>query len=174
MGGWWDIFTNSKWRHIMVFWPLWDGSFIQHVEFARGKISIESYQSSVPDWINILDQTCTLTEVVEVELDEPEPFYYNLRGLMTCVSVVKAIIGLKAPLCLNPKQLIRLLLNQGGTRVWVEADQAQKKRNDSVALRLCRGGKQNFSERRKLKRSEAKAQDAEPLLPPKVAAAELD
>ena len=119
--GWWCFFTAKKWRHVAIFWGVcseFKGGYVQHVEYVRGQIKVDVYPFSVVDWVQRLQDTERVNTIIEYRVDKIEPFHYNLRGLMTCVSISKSIIGVKAFFVWTPKQLVRKLLSLGGRELW--------------------------------------------------------
>ncbi len=121
-GGWWCIFTTAKWRHVAVFWAIPGdngGVFVQHVEYVRGQIQVNVYPYSAVEWIRRLEDTEQITAIIEYHVDKIEAFYYNLPRFMNCVTVVKAIIGMKS-FVLTPNRLAQNLLAKGGHQLWVK------------------------------------------------------
>lgn len=133
ISGWWDVFTFWKWRHVLVFWEVTDREnfwFTQSLEYVLGRVNVVLYLVSPQEWLDGIVKTGQVIQVIEWRIDKIEPFRYNLRGLMTCTSVIKAVIGVNAPFVFNPKQLSRELLSLGGEVIWAEADQAKQRKPD--------------------------------------------
>lgn len=132
--GWWDVFTFWKSGHVLVFWEVADSDenfrFTQSLEYILGRVMVALYLIPPEEWIDQLAETGRVVEVIEWGIDKIESFHYNLRGLMTCTSVIKAVIGVNAPFVLNPQQLSRELLSRGGKLVWVEEVQQGQRKPD--------------------------------------------
>lgn len=131
ISGWWDVFTFWEWGHVLVFWEVSDSDenfrFTQSLEYLLGRVNVALYLIPPEKWLDQLVETGRAIQVIEWGIDKIELFRYNLRGLMTCTSVIKAAIGVNAPLVFNPKQLSRELLRLGGKLVW-EKDQAKQRK----------------------------------------------
>lgn len=158
-GSWWDVFTQKRFRHVAVCRQI--EGITQNVEYLRGRLFVESFALPVGEWLQVLKDYRLVTVIVEFEVAEVEPFNYNLRGLLTCVSVVKAFIGVGAPLSFTPKQLFRELLRRGGRVLWVEEDQAVPKRQGSKLFKLFKGLRLNSFVRRNLRRSAPRPHNVE-------------
>lgn len=118
---WWDSITTERWRHVLILWELPNGKifpFTQAVEYVRGRLHVEIFYVPPLEWLDSIAQDHRITEVIEFRVDKIEPFHYNLRGLMTCVSVAKSLIGVTAPLVVTPEQLAQKLLSVGGISIW--------------------------------------------------------
>ena len=75
------------------------------------------------DWIPWPMEVCASLLVehgaVALRVDRKGDRPYAPIELLTCVTAVKAIIGLRAPLVVTPRQLYRRLVAEGATRVAV-------------------------------------------------------
>lgn len=58
-----------------------------------------------------------VTEIWCIDVARPQDLPYIPRGFATCVSVTKAIIGMKAPLAITPWQLRQAMLKRGARRI---------------------------------------------------------
>jgi hypothetical protein len=62
------------------------------------------------------------TCVVKIAIDQKFTGAYVPRGLLTCVSLIKAALGLKAWFVWTPEHLARYLLRSGGSLIEREPD----------------------------------------------------
>jgi hypothetical protein len=62
---------------------------------------------------------------------------YTPRGVQTCVSVVKSVIGLGAPRILTPQQLYQYLIDNGGVVLWAEKGGKSKPANQNAEPSTC-------------------------------------
>lgn len=124
----WRIFTRRGWRHCWLIMPanppkhslfakafaILIGSQTDHVsvDFVQ-RPSAELAQEALKD-----GATC----VIKIAIDQKFTGAYVPRGLLTCVSLVKAALGLKAWYVWTPKHLARYLLRSGGRLIEREPD----------------------------------------------------
>lgn len=117
---WWRAFTRRGWRHCYVILPahrpgagLFErpGSIIVNPWVSCLRID---YSDRPPaDLIrDVLADGATCA--ISIPVDEKFTGRYVPRGLMTCVSLVKAIVGCKAWNVWTPEQLAKWLLRNGG------------------------------------------------------------
>jgi len=116
----WRIFTRRGWRHCWLIIPanpprhslfaksasILIGSQTDHVsvDFVQ-RPALELAQAALEDGV-----TC----VIKIAIDQKFTGAYVPRGLLTCVSLVKAALGLKAWFVWTPEHLARYLLRNGG------------------------------------------------------------
>jgi len=53
-------------------------------------------------------------DIVKIKLPLAEHLGYTFRGIITCVSIIKAALGIRAWFIITPQQLRRYLLRIGG------------------------------------------------------------
>ena len=117
---WWRIYTRRGWRHCWLILPATEpGASL----FARpGSILINpwisclrvDYSTQSPEALCRQMLADGATCVVEFAVDQKFTGAYVPRGLMTCVSLIKAAIGCNAWHVLTPEQLARWMLRHGG------------------------------------------------------------
>lgn len=114
----WDIFTRRDMAHCWVFWTRYipypgplstrltmkaehtPGGMYQDVTLSPPEAVLEAVMADEP------------TDVLQLRaLVQRNRLRYF--GLLTCVTVVKAVLNLDAPWCLTPAQLHRRLLSMG-------------------------------------------------------------
>lgn len=158
-GSWWDVFTQKRFRHVAACRQI--EGITQNVEYLRGRLFVESFALPVGEWLRVLEDYRLVTAIVEFEVAESDPFHYNLRGILTCVTIVKSFIGVNSPLVVTPKQLFRELMRRGGRILWAAEDQAHPKRKDSKPFKLFRGLRLNSFAKKNLRGSAPRPHNAE-------------
>jgi hypothetical protein len=99
--------TSVGFRHVFAFTageqgtqiidPMWSGLDVRWSPFTPDQCA----------------QACLDTHHRVLKLAKFENRSYPLRGVITCVSVVKAVVGLRAWMAITPRQLYRELIKQG-------------------------------------------------------------
>lgn len=117
---WWRIFTRRGWRHVFVVLPVYfpDNrlSAIQYsqiinptMEHIRSDVIFEP-PAKVCEAMLKDGATC----VIKLAVDQKFTGRYVPRGLLTCVSLVKALLSIDAWNLWTPEQLAKWLLMNGG------------------------------------------------------------
>lgn len=117
---WWRIFTRRGWRHCYLILPAYlpgaslldkPGSIIINpwIGFIRVDYSPQTPQAICRQMVEE-GATCA----IEIPVDQKFSGAYVPRGLLTCVSMIKAMIGCNAWNVLTPEQLARWMLRHGG------------------------------------------------------------
>lgn len=116
----WRIFTKRKWRHCLVVVPFY---------FPAPSLTADVYSIIVnpitftvrfdvafKDPRGVVDEMLEYgyTAAIAVPVDHDYKVDYVPRGLLTCVSLVKAIIGVRAWYVWTPEHLARYLARMGG------------------------------------------------------------
>lgn len=119
----WRIFTRRGWRHCMVVLP------IHYPEQSLGadvfSLVINPLTWGVETDVffehpkRLVAEALAegATAVVKIRIDRRFDRDYVPRGLLTCVSLIKAILGLSAWYVWTPEHLARHLLRNGGELV---------------------------------------------------------
>lgn len=116
----WRIFTRRGWRHCWIILPsqtndagLFGNDDAIVVDPNIGFIEIQGVKRSprqVADEALEMGATC----VIRVQVDRSQNPTYVPRGILQCVSLVKAVIGISAWQVWTPKHLARYLIRNGG------------------------------------------------------------
>lgn len=119
---WWKIYTRRGWRHVFIVLPVHRGNSLVDPVYSLiinpllWGIDAEVYFH--PPWKlaqEALENGATC--VVKIAVDKRFDREYVPRGLLTCVSVVKALLGISAWFVWTPEHLARYLLRNGGQLV---------------------------------------------------------
>lgn len=116
----WRIFTGKGWRHCLVVIPFSDHEpslisptyslIINPITcFVRVETVFEEPLDVVQQYLD-----AGYTAAIGWQVDHDYKHEYIPRGLLTCVSLVKALIGVSAWYVWTPKHLGRYLLRNGG------------------------------------------------------------
>lgn len=127
---WWRFWTAPGFRHVWAFAPV----FYPHegVLGARYTVKFEPLSWGL-DWTTIWFEPPPRVAqsflqagvgcIVQIAVDFPPPGKPPLmRGPMTCVGLMKAALGIRAPWIWTPHQLCVYLLRHGGTLIEREDD----------------------------------------------------
>lgn len=117
----WRIFCKRGWRHVTLLVPAYDPypsltakESTQVIQFwtdqARADVVWEPVRKVADQWLAD-GATC----VISFPIDQRFTGRYVPRGLMTCVSLTKYFLSIDAWYIVNPYQLARYLLRNGGT-----------------------------------------------------------
>jgi len=100
----WDVFTSKGFRHCSAIW--WDGfNWISMDHIACNiEVGIMPYGKK-DDVVQILKDEGFIVQ--KVKQSDNERFIF--RGWMTCVTVVKHLLGIRAAWVVTPKQLFNYL-----------------------------------------------------------------
>lgn len=116
----WRIFTKRGWRHCFVIIPIYypepglmaeQYSLIidQRTNHTAVDVFFQS-PKSVADEALQRGATC----VIKFEVDRKDYRDYVPRGFLTCVSIVKSVLGIGAWYVITPEHFARWLLRNGG------------------------------------------------------------
>lgn len=122
-GIFWRMFTPRGMRHVQVLVPADSGRAL----FAGNGRSILVNAMSWAFTLEVLDASAReaamhglergATLVLEWPVDLQFSREYVPRGLLTCVSVAKAVMGISAWFVITPAHLARWMLRNGATRL---------------------------------------------------------
>lgn len=124
----WRIFTRRGWRHCWLIMP---ANPPRHSLFAKAgsilisagtdHVSIDHVQRPAKELAqSALNDGATC--VIKIAIDQKFTGAYVPRGLLTCVSLIKAALGLKAWFVWTPEHLARYLLRNGASLIEREPD----------------------------------------------------
>ncbi|HKY45624.1 MAG TPA: hypothetical protein VJM50_21220, partial [Pyrinomonadaceae bacterium] len=117
---WWRFFLRRGWRHVYVILPTY---------YPKPGLSAVAYSQVINPWTDhirsdVLFQSprsvaeAALKEgatcVISLPVDQKFSGKYLPRGLLTCVSLTKALLSIGAWHVWTPEQLARWLLQNGG------------------------------------------------------------
>ena len=119
----WQVFAPPKWRHcwigIAVYFPepgLMANQWMIRIEPTTWGIDLDfNFMSLKQAAQKAYDLGAT--SVLKLSVDTPPKHAYVPRGFLSCVSVLKSILGLRACWIVTPKQLHRILRRNGAIEV---------------------------------------------------------
>lgn len=117
---WWRIFTRRGWRHVYVVIPayypepsLTAVAYSQIINFWTDHVRTDVvFQSPKAVCEAALREGATC--VIMLPIDQRFTGRYLPRGLLTCVSMIKALLSINAWWVWTPEQLARWMLQNGG------------------------------------------------------------
>ena len=113
----WDVFTTKDYRHCWLFMDREDGPGSILFEYRRGWMVMEDYVLSADAIIEVLKTCPEQSTVLRIALDPWERKRYPACGLITCVSIIKAVLRARGFWILTPKQLLKELRRLGADTV---------------------------------------------------------
>ncbi|KKM78313.1 hypothetical protein LCGC14_1361280, partial [marine sediment metagenome] len=115
----WDVFTSKDYRHCFLFMDQDDvyGAGTILCEYRRGWMVMEDYILDAAAIIEVLKTCPEQSTVLRITLDPWEQKRYPACGLMTCVSIIKAVLRVRGFWILTPKQLLNHLRILGAETV---------------------------------------------------------
>lgn len=118
----WRIFTRRGWRHVLIVLPVHTGSSLRSPVHS---LVINPLTWGVQCDV-IFERPADLAQealregatcVVRMPVDQKFDREYIPRGLFTCVTLIKSILGVAAWYVWTPEHLARYLLRHGGSIV---------------------------------------------------------
>lgn len=128
VGGFWSFLNRPGWRHclllISIYFPA-AGVFARRYTMVVNPCGWGLHVDVIwrtPEQIvaEFVAEGCTAVLQQTVELPPPQPFI--LRGVFTCVSVIKAALGLRNWRVVTPYGLFRFMLANGATVIFRRSD----------------------------------------------------
>lgn len=116
----WSVFCPTAYRHCWVFWP----NYLGPPGLLTPKVTLKTESLSamldIDVWYQDPDEIARqflkgATDILTLTLPYKSALRYTPRGLITCVSMVKAVMNLNAWWILTPRQLY-IYLKQAGAR----------------------------------------------------------
>lgn len=121
---WWRMFTRRGWRHVQLIVPADhpDSSLFSKVgrcvvlNATSYSVTVSVVDKFAKDLaLDCLDAGATMVLSYFVDVGFTREFIF--RGLLTCVSLIKAVIGINAWYVITPGDLARWLIKNGATRL---------------------------------------------------------
>lgn len=123
---WWSVLSPARWGHCWAFWSryypqpgLLSERFATKVEMVRGYLHVDTWMVDPEDIAGVLLQQ-GVTDIVRVRSTVAPGRGPVARGLITCVTVIKAALGIGAPWVLTPQQLHAYLRRHGAQSLRME------------------------------------------------------
>jgi hypothetical protein len=118
----WRIFTRRGWRHVFVVLPVYrSASLADDVASMVINPVLHCVETDVyfhhPAKLAQEALRDGVTCVIKIRIDRSFKRDYVPRGLFTCVSLIKSILGISAWYVWTPEHLARFLLRNGGQLV---------------------------------------------------------
>jgi hypothetical protein len=117
--GWWDAFTAPGWRHCWAFWDVYHPApglfatrFTAKLELMRSQLDTDNWWAP-PEEVAAAFLEIGVTDIVRVRVRHAPGSAFIPYGWLTCVSVIKALLRVRAWRIWTPLQLHRFLLAQG-------------------------------------------------------------
>lgn len=109
---WWHLFTGSIFSHCWAFSDV--GGGVVRVEPLAWGLCVMHEALSVDDMLKgFYESTCTA--ILSVTVDYRTAVFQPLRGFFTCVSIIKALLGVaNCPFTITPFQLYKMLCKHEG------------------------------------------------------------
>lgn len=120
---WWRMFTKAGYRHAMLIIPTDGGRSLFDPRGSCVVVNGLSYTVNVNGLETTAKQAADhclangATEVLRFKVSKKFTREFVPRGILTCVSLIKAIIGINAWWVITPEQLRKWLLENGAEKV---------------------------------------------------------
>lgn len=113
---WWQLFTGKTFFHCFLITPINDNSCVK-IEPLLGGIDVTVMPIPVEQYVAAFAEG-DVTAIVSYTVNTVNLDGHSQRGLISCVSLAKALLWLKkSRLTLTPFQLYKLLLKKGGVPI---------------------------------------------------------
>ncbi len=112
---WWDIFTRKGWRHCYVLWQPLSQTHqpVIQVSAMFWGVGVHYTNGHIDDACSILMREDWCSSILVVDCQLPGSLPFACRGPITCVTIIKAMLGIRARRIWTPFQLHRYLINKG-------------------------------------------------------------
>jgi len=117
----WRLFTWNGYQHVWLFYPKYMGPpgllTRQHtikVEPLSTYLDTDYWACEPEEIAEEIIKEDYILDIIKISLPLPSNVSYNIRGLITCVTIVKFVMGLSKWFVMTPQQLHRYLLRIGG------------------------------------------------------------
>lgn len=119
----WSLWTSRAFAHCWVFRPIWfpeqglaADEFTLKIEFPQGMIDVAVGWCDADRTIEQFLAEDVVVDILRVRVDADDKIGYMPKGLLTCVSGVKAFLGVRAWWILTPRQLYEHLIRRHAAR----------------------------------------------------------
>lgn len=102
---WHHLFTSKDFNHVSLCFSLNDKQIL-HINTNHYCTTIQSFDVSIDEYLALYEPHA---KIVECVVDYNPVFKTRLRGVITCVSLVKEFLGLRAWGVVTPEQLYNYL-----------------------------------------------------------------
>jgi hypothetical protein len=116
----WQLWTSPAFRHCWAFRPIWfpeqglaADEFTLKIEFPEGQVDVAVWWTETDETVETYLAEPLVTDILRVVVDVDSKMGYMPKGLLTCVSGLKALLGVRAWWVLTPRQLYQHLLRRG-------------------------------------------------------------
>lgn len=109
----WHFFTPEKSKHCWVFFPRHDGTL--RINPLGNYIDVDYWRTNPENLApQYLKEDKRVVDIVKIVLPLKNNLSYNIRGLINCVTIVKAVMSINKFFILTPLQLHKYLISIGG------------------------------------------------------------
>jgi len=117
----WQIFTWNGYKHAWVFYSKYMGppglltrQTTLKVESLSTFLDVDYWPCDPEDIAKEFIKQDYIKDIVKIVLPIQQNVSYNVRGLINCVTIIKAVLGISKWFVMTPQQLHRYLLRIGG------------------------------------------------------------
>lgn len=135
------MFTCRGWRHCYVILPVYYPEPGLHADVYSQVINPVTWCVHSDVIFEHPEKLCRMaieegaTTAIKIAIDLQIKRDYVPRGLITCVSLVKALLGITAWYVWTPKHLARYLINNGGSIVRISQNGKSVRRREETQTR---------------------------------------
>ena len=108
----WRCLTWNNFDHVWLFHPHLEGAL--KINPLSNRIIIDYFPESLKEVLLFYKKHQHVIDIIKIKLPLGVTLGYSLRGIITCVSIIKAVLGIGAWFVITPQQLRRHLLKIGG------------------------------------------------------------
>lgn len=116
----WHLWASGAFAHCWVFRPIWfpeqglaADEFTLKIEFPEGPTDVAVWWADTDQVLDHFLAEPAVVDILRVVVDVDHNIGYMAKGLLTCVSGVKAFLGVGAWWVLTPRQLHEHLIRKG-------------------------------------------------------------
>lgn len=108
----WDKFIFTKWKHCFILQDF-DTTAVS-INCLASFISVHNYEHKASILIDEYILRPDVLDIVKISLPLEATKKYTVRGMLNCVTLVKALLDIRKLFIFTPKQLYSHLLSLGG------------------------------------------------------------
>ena len=109
----WHLFNYGDWKHCWLFCPTSNNKVIR-INALSTYADLDYWDGSPEEVAQEFICEPNVVDIVKITLPLVKKVSYNVRGILNCVTIVKAFMGLNCWWIMTPQQLHRFLKRKGG------------------------------------------------------------
>ncbi len=117
----WHLFTHGRYKHCWLITPTFEGppglltpQKTVRINALSNYVDVDYWDAHPHEVVKDFLKEENVVDIVKICLPLRKSVSYNLRGVINCITIPKAFMGINAWWIFTPQQLRRYLLKNGG------------------------------------------------------------